>query len=413
VNLQTGRRTTELERSYVGEVLENQFQSSRNNIFTARLEDVFARTFHSRYAIAFANGTATLHTALAALGIGPGDEVIVPPLTMASTSLAVLHAGAVPVFADVERDSFTLAAASVQDNITPRTRAVISVALYGQPPDYDSLLTICARKKLFLVEDNAQAFLSEYRGRTVGTFGEFSSFSFQASKHLTCGEGGMLTTNREEYADAARRFSSLGYGNVNAKKGKISKKDLQDPDFARHVCYGFNYRMSELQAAVACAQVERIRELVRVRTDAAAVWREAMKDVEWLVPQSVPEDCVNSYWTFAARLDVARPEEAWRRFRDLFVRNGGDGIYAAWRLTYCEPFFVQEVQGYPEIKQRYEPGLCPNAEYLQKRMLQFKTNYWNGSDAERQAEILRRTIVEYENRYLTTNSSTRWTGGAR
>jgi perosamine synthetase len=394
------KRMGEQERRYVGEVLANAFSTSQNCTFINRLEAAFAKAYHRRFAISFINGTATLHTALAALRIGAGDEVIVPPLTMASTSLAVLHNRSVPVFADVERDTFNLSPASVQRWITKKSRAIITVALYGLAPDYDAILAICREYKLALIEDNAETFFSRYKGKLAGEFGDFASFSFQASKHLTCGEGGMLVCQNERLADAARRFSSLGYAGVAARQGKISRNDVQDPRYARHVCFGWNYRMSELQAAVALGQLERAETLVKVRTNAARILEEAVSQADWLIPQRVPEGCTHTYWSYSVLMDVKHPEKQWYQFRDLFARNGGDGIYAAWKLTYQEPFFRNEVQSWPGVRQNYCPGLCPQAEYLQKRMLQFKTNYWNLKEAEKQAEILTKTIKDFERCYL-------------
>jgi perosamine synthetase len=205
----------------------------------------------------------------------------------------------------------------------------------------------------------------------------------------------MLVTDSEELADKARKFAGLGYGSIGAKKGRIARTDIQDPDFNRHVCFGFNYRISELQSAVALGQVERAEELVGARIKSAEIFDRAIKSTPWFIPQYIPEGYANSRWSYSVVLDVDNPEERWYRFRDLFVKNGGDGIYAAWKLTYQEPYFQNEVQKYPGVWQKYTRDLCPNAEYLQKRMLQFKTNYWDLTEAERQAEILRKTTEEF------------------
>ena len=389
-------RISGLEKKYVLEVLDNQFQSSKNNVFTARLEAKFAEVFHREFAVSFVNGTATMHTALAALGVKSGEEVIIPSLTMSSPALAVLHNNSVPVFADVDRKTFNISADSIRANITGKTRAVIVVSLYGLAPDYDQILNICQEKGIFLIEDNAQSFLSRYKGKLVGQFGEFASFSFQASKHLTCGEGGMLVTDSEVLADKARKFAGLGYGSIGAKKGRIARTNIQDPNFNRHVCFGFNYRISELQAAVALGQLERAGELVEVRIKSAGIFNAAIRDIPYLIPQYVPEGCINSYWSYSVLLNVENPVKRWYQFRDLFIENKGDGIYAAWKLTYQEPYFQNEVQKYPGVWQKYARGLCPNAEYLQERILQFKTNYWDLTEAEKQAEILRKTAREFQ-----------------
>ena len=246
-------RITDLERRYVLEVLDGQFRTSAGSSMTRRLEEKFAAIFGCEYAISFVNGTATMHAALAAAGIGPGDEVIVPPLTMASTAFAVLHAGAVPVFADVDPDTWTLAPAAVAAAVTPRTRGIIPVAIYGLSPDMDPLMALAARHGLFVLEDDAQCFLGTYQGRVVGSLGHAASFSFQSSKHMTSGEGGMITTNDAGLAERIRRFNSLGYAAVGAAagKGKITRETIQDPAYERHASVGWNYRLPELCAAVA------------------------------------------------------------------------------------------------------------------------------------------------------------------
>lgn len=389
------KRFSDLERQYALEVLDNEFNTSQNSIFNNKLEKAFSERFDCSYSIGHINGTATLHTALAALEVMPGDEVIVPPLTMSSTALSVLQNGSVPVFADVDPETFNISPDAVRKVITGKTKAIMSVSLYGLTPDYDGLLDICKEHNLSLIEDNAECLLGTYKGKIAGVFGHFASFSFQASKHITSGEGGMLTTNDEKLADKARRFSSLGYAGVSAKQGKISRNDIQDPHYSRHVDFGFNYRMSEIAAAVALGQLERIDELVEQRIKVARLFRDVVGDTDFLQLQSEPVGYKNSYWTVAMALKTDKPDTEWYRFRDLFQKNGGDGYYAAWKLSYQEPLFLDKVQQMPGVWQQYNSHICPTAEFLQARMIQLKTNYWDFSEAERQAEVLVKTIREY------------------
>lgn len=382
----------EIERKYLLEVLDNAFGTSVNSIFNTRLEKKFAERFNARFAIGHVNGTATMHTALAALGVKLGDEVIVPPLTMSSTSLAVLHNGSIPVFADVCKDTFNIDPDAIEKVISPKTKAVITVALYGLSPDYDRILDVCRKHKLYLIEDNAQCFLGKYKGRLVGEFGHFSSFSFQASKHLTCGEGGMLTCNDENFANNARRFNCLGYAGVSAKQGKINRNDIQDPQYSRHVSLGFNYRMSELQAAVVLGQLERAEELVGNRIKVAKIFDQVIAGHKLLTRQAEPEGYVNTYWAYSLLLNTDKPEEDWYKFRNLFQKNGGDGFYAAWKLSYSEPLFQDQIQNMKGVWQKYDKKLCPVSAYLQPRMIQMKTNYWDLAEAEAQAEVLSKTI---------------------
>lgn len=381
------------EYQYVAELLDSGFPGSADVHFTARLEDAFAGKFGCRFAVSHANGTATLHSALAAVGVEPGDEVIVPPLTMASTSLAVLHQGAVPVFADVDPDTFLIDPESIRQRITPRTRAIITVALYGLSPDMDPILALAKEHGLTVIEDDAQCFLGRYKGRVAGSIGDLASFSFQNSKHITCGEGGMVTTNNQDYADRVARFASLGYGLVRAGAGKskIDKRAILHPSFKRHVSLGYNYRMSELCAAVLLAQLERLEEFVAWRQRAAEAFGEVVGSCPWLRPQQVGADYDHSYWAYVLKLEAGPDGPRWEQFFDKFAEFGGEGFYGAWSLTYLEPLFQDGSLG-----RRYEAGLCPVAESIQPRLVQLKTNYGEQETIHRQADALCRTIRYFE-----------------
>ena len=389
------KRISDLEKKYVMEALNNEFRTSLNNVFASKLEQQFAEKFNCSFAISHVNGTATMHTALAALGVGVGDEVIVPPLTMSSTALSVLHNQSIPVFADVDKNTFNIDPTAVLKSITPRTKAVITVALYGLSPDYDEIKKICQEHHLFLIEDNAECFLGYYGNKIVGSFGDFSSFSFQASKHMTCGEGGILLTNNEDLADKARQFNSLGYAGVSGKKGKISKSDIQDPNYDRHLTLGFNYRMSDINAAVALGQLERLEQLVNQRKKVGKLFDLAIDDISFVEKQFVPKNYIHTFWTYAFILNTDNCDKDWFTFRNIFKKNGGDHYYAAWKLSYNEPLFKEYIQFKTYIWQKYKSGLCPNAEFLQPRMIQLKTNYWNLKEAERQAEVLHKSLEEF------------------
>lgn len=389
------KRISEVEEKYVLDVLKNSFETSKNSIYNNKLEALFAQKYNVKFAIGHINGTATLHTALSACGVKEMDEVIVPPLTMSSTALSVLQNKSIPVFADVDKRTFNIDPSDIRKKITDKTKAIMTVALYGLSPEYDEILEICKEYDLKLIEDNAECFLSTYKNKYVGEYGDFASFSFQASKHLTAGEGGMLICNDEDLANKARRFCSLGYAGVDAKKGKITKDDIQNPNYSRHVSLGYNYRMSELCAAVVLGQLERSEDLVKIREQAASYFKEAIGNSKLLIPQFNPEYSKNSFWSYSVILNTDNPSTDWFEFRKLFRSLGGDPYYAAWKLSYFEPLFLNEVQKMPGVWQSYSEGLCPNAEYLQPRMIQLKTNYWDLDEAEIQAEILHKTINRF------------------
>ncbi len=395
------QRVTELEKKLVMEVLSTDFKSSEGSKMMSSLESEFATKYDVDYAISFINGTATMHAALEALNIGIGDEVIVPPLTMSATTFAVLQANATPIFADVEKDTYQISYESIKSRLTEKTKAIITVALYGLSPDMDPIVSLAKREGVKVIEDNAQCFLGEYNSKLVGTLGDCASFSFQSSKHLTSGEGGIVITNDESLAERIRKIQSLGYQGVSAKKGKITKKDIQDPEYLRHVSMGWNYRMPELCCAVALAQVKRMDELVEARIKSANLFSQSVREFsDWFIPQKTKPLLKNSYWTWTAHLK--RDDISWYELRDAFLDNGGDGVYAAWQLTYLEPMFKDfNLLGREEfISQEnidsYRRGLCPNAEYLQPRIFQFKTNYWEEEAAKRQSEILFKTLKQFD-----------------
>jgi perosamine synthetase len=361
--------------------------------FVTRLEAAFAEKFDCQYAVSHTNGTATLHSALAAVGVKAGDEVIVPPLTMASTSLAVLHQQAIPVFADIDPKTFLIDPESVRQRITPRTKAIITVALYGLSPDMDPILEAARQNGLAVIEDDAQCFLGRYKGRVAGSIGDLASFSFQNSKHITCGEGGIVTTNSFDYADRVARFASLGYGLVGAGAGKsrIDKRAIVHPSFKRHVSLGFNYRMSELCAAVSYAQLERLDEFVAWRKRCAAAFEQVVCGCSWLKPQYVGPEYEHSYWAYVLKLDADTTGITWQQFYDKFQEQGGDGFYGAWSLTHLEPVFQDGSLGV-----KYQAGICPVAEATQPYLIQLKTNYGDQAMIDRQAEALAKTIRAFD-----------------
>lgn len=400
VNEEVRSRIFGNERKYIDEVLSSEFRTSSGATMMRRLETAFAERFGVNYAISFVNGTATMHAALEAAGIRPGDEVIVPPLTMSATTFAVLQCGAVPIFADVDGETFQINASDIERKLSPRTKAIITVALYGLSPDMDDINAIAGKHNLFVLEDNAECFLGKYKGKLVGTLGDCASFSFQSSKHLTSGEGGMIITDDADFANKVRQIQSLGYAGVSASKSKITKSDIQHPNYDRHVTMGWNYRMPELCCAVALAQVENIDPLVERRMEVASLFNEALSgSQDLLIPQKTPEHSVNSYWTWVCKLNLKAA--SWNEFRDRFIQLGGDGFYGAWKLTYLEPMFVnrnllgREYSIPEEVWSTYSMGLCPVAEDLQPRLLQFRTNYWNLDDAYKQSEVLQETIKSF------------------
>jgi perosamine synthetase len=226
-----------------------------------------------------------------------------------------------------------------------------------------------------------------------------ASYSFENSKHLSCGEGGILITDHEKYAELARKVGGHGYKNLKAEEGrvKLNQSVFQNPDYKRFDTLGWNYRLSEFSAAIALAQLERVDEFVELRVKAAEIFIEVMNDTDFLIPQECPKQYTNSYYTLGA---LYKGKEklgiSWIDFRQAYIDNGGDGFYGACAVPYLEPAIENKAfeKRLPEVykKVNYKKGLCPVAEGIQKNMMQFKTNYRDIELAKAKAEALRKTI---------------------
>jgi len=386
-------RVGELELSYIKEAIENGLTGD----FTKKFETRFAEKLESKYAISVNSGTSALHTAMLALGIGPGDEVIVPPLTFIATSYAVLYVGATPIFSDINPGTFNIEPDFIEAKITPRTKAIITVSLYGLVPEMDKIMDIAKRNNLKVLEDNAQCVLGKYNDQLVGTFGDISIFSLQRSKHLTTGDGGVIITNDDHLAEKCRKFADLGYRTLTANS--ITNEDIKDkiqqPDYKRHELIGFNFRLPEVCAAMGLAQLEKIDSLVQKRIDIAKLYLDVVEGCEWLKPQVAPSKALHSYWAFTLKLESEICGISWTKFRECFIKNGGKSFYGSWSVSYLEPSLLG--LKFPSSNLEYKKGLCPVAESIQPSLIQLKTNFETMDIAKKQASILSETINELSN----------------
>jgi perosamine synthetase len=391
------------ELNYLEKVLNSENWSGTAGNWNNTLEQAFAKKFGAKYAVAMNSGTATLHASLEAAGVGAGDEVISPALTVIMDSTATIHANAVPVYADIDPETFSIDPADIERRITPKTKAIIPVALYGLPADLDPIMEIAEKHSLTVIEDNAQCFLSKYKGRMTGTIGHLGSYSFENTKHISCGEGGMVITNNENYAELVRKIGGHGFKNLRAEEGRVrlNQDGFQNPNYKRHDVIGWNYRMPEFNAAISLAQLERLDELVNMRVESAKLFMSIMEECDYLTPQITPKGYTNSYYTLGVIYDGAKKiGVSWEDFRKEYLKQGGDGIYGAWSVPYLEPVISERafVKRRPRIYDnvRYSKGLCPVAESIQPRLMQFKSNYRDLELAEIKAEALRRTINKFK-----------------
>ena len=271
------------EAAYVAECLRTNWISSKGR-FIGEFEAAFARYVGCKHAIACCNGTVALHVALVAAGVGPGDEVIVPSLTYVATANAVHYCGATPVFADSLADTWCLDPDSVARLVTPRTRGIIPVHLYGHPCDMRPLLDLARRHGLWVVEDCAEAQGATYEGRMVGTFGLASAFSFFGNKIISTGEGGMVTTDDDDLAERLRLLRGQG----------------MDPSRRYwHPIVGYNFRMTNIEAAIGLAQMERVEELVGARKRVARWYRPRLGGLPGLTQPAEVAPATNVFWLYS------------------------------------------------------------------------------------------------------------------
>ncbi len=390
------------ELDYIKKVLQSESWSATGGNWNQELEKAFARKIGTRFGVALNSGTSTLHAAIEAAGVQPGDEVISPTITVMMDTTATLHANAVPVYVDVDPETFTISPKDLERKITSKTKVIITVGIYGLSPDMDPIMKLAKKHDIVVIEDNAQCFMNTYKGSIAGTIGHISSYSFENTKHISCGEGGIILTDNEKYAEMVRKVGGHGFKNLKAEEGRIrlNADIFQNPDYKRHDELGWNYRLNEFSAAIALAQLERGEELVNMRIKSARLFIDVMADTDYLIPQKVPEGYTNSYYTLGV---LYKGEESigvsWSEFRKAYVKAGGDGIYGAWSVPYLEPMMTERkyVKRCPWVYEKiyYEPGLCPEAEHIQKQLMQFKTNYRDMKLVEMKADILRKVIKKF------------------
>jgi len=248
-------------------------------------EEGFASLYGLRHAVASTSGMASIHVAIGALDLNPGDEVIAAPITDAGTVVPILYQNAIPIFADIDH-TYNMDPVDVERQITERTRAILVVHLFGNPCDMDAIMDVARGHHLPVIEDCSQAHLTEYKGRMLGTIGDIGCFSLQQSKHMTTGDGGMTLTDRDDWAERMRLFADKGWN--------------RQPDWERraYLLLGPNYRMTELQAAVGLAQLEKVADVVRRRNELGTLLSQVISDVVGIQPAPVTEGGSHSYWTY-------------------------------------------------------------------------------------------------------------------
>ncbi len=290
----------------------------------------------AKHGLAMNNGTSTMEVALAAVGVGPGDEIITTPFTFIATEVAILRQNAVPIFADIDPATFNISPQSVAELITERTKAILVVSIFGHPVDMDPIMEAAEKHGLMVIDDAAQSLGAEYRGRTVGSIAHITSFSFCAPKAITtAGEGGMVTTNDDQLARAMDMIRAFGYDRLKClPTGRL-----------QHDVLGWNARLTEVQAAVGRVQLRKLERFNQRRIDNARYLTERLSRVEGIIPPPVVGDVRHVFWIYTIRvrsdqLGVSRDE-----FRAALEAEGVQASVYYDRPIYQQPYFLEQ-RGY-------------------------------------------------------------------
>ena len=318
-----------------------------------KFEEMFKEYKGSKHAMALNSCTAALHLSMLAIGIKPGDEVIVPSMTFAATANSVIHAGGIPVFADCEKDTMNIDPADIKRKITSKTKAIIPVHFAGRACKMDEIMSIARKHNIRVVEDCAHAIEAEYRGKKTGTFGELGCFSFYVTKNIVTGEGGMVITDKEEYAD---KIKVLGLHGMS----KDAWKRFSDEGYKNYqVIYaGFKYNMMDLQAAIGIHQLPRVDKYWKRRQEIWNRYNEAFRDLPVFIPAPIEADTRHSYHLYTLLLDIDNLKITRDGFLDgMTKQNIGVGVH--YIALHLHPYY-QKTFG-------YKRGDFPNAEWISER----------------------------------------------
>lgn len=288
------------EKEYLIDALESTWISGGK--YVDRFEEDIAGLIDTKYAVTTSNGTTALHLALLSMGIGPGDEVIVPDFTFVATANTVMHAGAKPVYVDIDPGTWCIDPREVEKNITDRTKAIIPVHVYGNVCEMDSLKKIAHQNDLYIIEDAAEAILSKYKGKYTGSFGDMGCFSFHAAKTITMGEGGAVVTDNKELFERMKMLRSQGM-----REGKRYWHDV----------IGYNYRLTNMQAAVGCAQFENREQIIIEKKRIYERYLKNLSGQEGIVFQYIPDDVEPVIWAVALKIE----QEYFKGDRDFLIEH--------------------------------------------------------------------------------------------
>jgi perosamine synthetase len=336
----------------VVEVLKSDWLTTGPKV--QEFEQAVADYVGSKYAVVVSSGTAALHAAMYALGIGSGDEVIVPPMTFAASANCIVYQGGIPIFVDVSSDALLIDTDKIEEKITSRTKAIIAVDYAGHPCDYNTLREIATRHHIALVADGCHALGAEYNSRKVGTLADMTAFSFHPVKHITTGEGGMITTDNENLARRMRIFRNHGITTDHRQRA------AQGSWIYEMVDLGYNYRITDFQCALGMSQLKKLPDWVTRRRNIAEQYDNAFADIKGITPLSVGKNIHHAYHLYVIRTggNVGGKHRS-ALFKAL--HESGIGVNVHYIPVHLHPFYRNRF--------KTRPGLCPVAEAAYESIL--------------------------------------------
>ncbi|MEC1718868.1 UDP-4-amino-4,6-dideoxy-N-acetyl-beta-L-altrosamine transaminase [Schinkia azotoformans] len=323
--------------------------------YVSEFETAVANYVGAKYAVSFSNGTAALHGACFAAGIGDGDEVITTPMTFVASANCILYQRGKPVFADIDNKTYNIDPVEIERKITSRTKAIIPVDFTGQPVALDEIISIAKKHNLVVIEDAAHALGATYKGKRIGSISDMTMFSFHPVKHITTGEGGVITTNNKDYYEKLLQFRSHGI-----TRDKIKLNDIeQGPWYYEMQFLGYNYRMTDIQASLGISQLKKIDKFVNFRKKYVSIYNEAFKDMDEIKIPYQNKEGSSSWHLYIIRLDLEKLKGSRKEiFESLQKRNIGVNVH--YIPVYFHPYYM---------KCGYQRGICPNAEKLYEEII--------------------------------------------
>ncbi|MGG3888377.1 UDP-4-amino-4,6-dideoxy-N-acetyl-beta-L-altrosamine transaminase [Metabacillus fastidiosus] len=336
----------------VVKILKSDFLTTGPEV--AKFEEAIADYVGAKYAVSFSNGTAALHGACYAAGVSIGDEVITTPMTFVASANCILYTGGTPVFADIDPKTYNIDPYKVEQLVTSKTKAIIPVDFTGQPAELDTIMTIAKEHNLIVIEDAAHALGAEYKGKKIGSISDMTMFSFHPVKHLTTGEGGIITTNNEEYYKKLLHFRTHG---IIRESSQL--KEQHGPWYYEMQFLGYNYRLTDFQAALGTSQLKKLNEFLELRKKYVNLYNDAFKNLPQIITPAESTHSTSSWHLYIIRLNLEKLHASRKEIYEALLKEN-IGVNVHYIPVYLQPYYQQL---------GYKKGLSPEAEKLYKEII--------------------------------------------